>query len=83
MEASSKVLLRSFVFGDQTVFYILNQPSGTVGMTVLPTALQDLFTLEGEWAVDSLVQVKLVGDGYAGSYSQGLIMHGSESTAAL
>ena len=83
MEAPSKVLLRSFVFGDQTVFYILNQPSGTVGMTVLPTALQDLFTLEGEWAVDSLVQVKLVGDGYAPAYSQGLVMHGSESSAAL
>ena len=83
MKGPSKTLLSSFVFGDQTIYYILNQPSGTVGMTLLPSALQDQFTLDGTWMADGLVQVKLVGDGYAPAYSQGLIMHGSESSFRL
>ena len=74
MKGPSKTLLSSFVFGDQTVYYILNHPFSTVGITLLPSALQDLFTLDGAWMADGLVQVKLVGDGYAPAYSQGLVV---------
>lgn len=83
MKGPSKSLLSTFVFGEQTVCYILNEPSGTVGLTLLPTALRDQFTLDGAWLADGLVQVKLVGDGYAPAYSQGLVMHGSESSFRL
>ena len=83
MKGPSKSILSTFNFGGQTVCYILNHPSETVGMTVFPSALQDRFTLDGQWMADSLVQLKLIGDGYAASYSQGLVMHGSESTFQL
>ena len=83
MSEPFKSLLSTFTLGDQTVFYLLNLRSQTVGMAVLPTALKDLFSSEGRWLPDPLVQTKLVGDGYAASYSQGSIMHGSESSFQL
>ena len=83
MEKKGNSLLSMFVCGDQAVFYILNNALGTVGMTVLPAELKDLFSPDGFWAADNLVQLKLVGDGYAPAYSQGAVMHGSESSALL
>ena len=83
MQDQTKTVLNIFEHGPQTVLYILDQRVKTVGMTVLPTELKDRFSLEGNWNVDSLVQLKLVGDGYASGYSQGITMHGSESSSLL
>lgn len=83
MQDQIKTMLSIFEHGSQTIVYILDQRIKTVGMTILPTELKDLFSLERKWNVDSLVQLKLVGDGYASDYSQGHIMHGSESSSLL
>lgn len=83
MQDQSKTVLSIFEHGPQTIIYILDQRMKTVGMTILPTELKDRFSLDGKWNVDGLVQLKLVGDGYASGYSQGNIMHGSESSMLL
>ncbi len=83
MQDQSKTVLSMFEHGPQTIIYILDERMKTVGMTILPTELKDRFSLDGKWNVDGLVQLKLVGDGYASGYSQGHIMHGSESSSLL
>ena len=81
MEENGKKLLKAYTFGEQTVFYLLE--NGNIGMTVLPTAIRDRFTPDGNWKADSLVQLKLVGDGYPPAYSQGMTMYGSVSSEKL
>lgn len=78
-----KTLLKQVGNGQVSVFYILDTETGIVGMTVLPTKLGDLFTTEGNWQTENLVQLKLVGDEYPGSYSQGMTMRNSQSCSKL
>lgn len=80
---NTKTLYSSFTFGDQVVFYLLDEKSQMMGMTVLPVSVQDQFTVEGRWNIESLVQLKFIGDAYPAAYSQGRTMHNSGSSADL
>ena len=80
---NTKTLYSSYIFGDQEVFYLLDKKTQVMGLTVLPAALEKEFTVEGRWNIESLVQLKWVGDAYPPAYSQGRTMHNSESSNLL
>jgi len=78
-----KQILSRFGNRQIVVFYILDTDTGLVGMTILPASMEESLTLDGEWRVENLVQLKLVGDAYPGGYSQGITMRSSESCDLL
>ena len=78
-----KKLLNRIGNGEVDVFYLLDDETDIVGMTVLPAGLRHLFTTEGNWKIENLVQLKLVGDEYPGGYSQGQTMRNSQSCNEL
>jgi len=78
-----KQLLATYDFGRMTVFYLHDMENDVVGMSMLPTELKQLFSLEGRWGIESLVQLKFIGDAYPGWYSQGQTMHNSDSSYFL
>jgi len=78
-------ILSKWSNGTYTVWYVRDNDCdsycrGAVGMMMLPTALEDKFTVDGRYRVESLVQVKLVGDPYPGDYSMGRTMRNSASS---
>ena len=76
-----KKILSQFHLGDMTVAYITDDQN--VGLLLTP---RDLFTQvawDKEYAVDPLVQAKVLGDGYAGCISNGLTMRNGETVAKL
>ncbi len=78
-----KIIIKSLKLGDMLAYYLLEDESGTVGLVMLPEGVADGFTLEGNWAVDSLVQVKAVGDSYPVGFSNGHTMRNSQTTLDL
>ena len=76
-----KKILSQFELGDMTVAYITDDQR--VGLLLTPTDLFDQVAWDKEYAVDSLVQAKVLGDGYAGGISNGLTMRNSETVARL
>jgi alpha-galactosidase len=76
-----KKILSQFELGDMTVAYLADEQN--TGLLLTP---QDLFAhvaWDKVYAVDPLVQVKVLGDGYAGGISNGLTMRNSETVAKL
>ena len=78
-----KELLKQYQLGDMILYYVKDQESEQTGLSVLPVQLKDQFSLEGNWNIDSLVQVKLVGDVYPDGFSQGHTMRNSDTTKQL
>lgn len=78
-----KEILSSYLFDDMEVKYVKETENGQVGLIMLPATLESNFSLEGKWAIDNLVQVKIVGDSYPIAYSQGQSMRNSDSTKNL
>lgn len=77
IEELSKIKL-----GDMIVIYYIDKASERVGMTIVPEGMEDNVILgkEGKFGVDSLIQLKILGDKYPGVYSGGTTMRNSEST---
>ncbi len=76
-----KKIISQFDLGDMTVAYIADDQN--VGLLLTP---QDMFAQvawDKEYAVDPLVQAKVLGDGYAGAISNGLTMRNGETVAKL
>lgn len=71
--------------GDMQVIYYIDKETERVGMTVVPLEMVDKITYEKEYTfgVDSLVQLKIIGDKYPEVYSGGVTMRNSESTQRL
>jgi len=46
------------------LIYILNVNTKPVGFTMLRSALEDQFSLEGDWKMESLIQLKRVDNDY-------------------
>jgi alpha-galactosidase len=76
-------LYKKYLFGDMAVIYILDPKTELLGMTVLPAAFADNFVTEGKWTVESLVQVKAVGDPYPDGFSHGHTMRNSRTARNL
>jgi hypothetical protein len=74
-------ILKDYVCGDMVVRYVTDEAE-RVGLMLLPAARADM-TAGKNAAVDSLIQIKLVGDAYSDGFSHGLTMRNGESTLAL
>ncbi len=78
-------ILSKFSNGKFTVWYVRDNDCdaycrGAVGMMMLPVELEEEFTVDGRYRVESLVQLKLTGDPYPGDYSMGRTMRNSASS---
>lgn len=98
MPTDYAVTLSKFQFGDMLVEYVLATESQTVGLRLYPAAMagevvtrrEFLQTREARlqpnpmraWQVESMVQVKLVGDPIGG-YSQGITMRNNDLLSNL
>lgn len=74
-----KRIIHSYTLGDMCATYVEETQNGICGMMLYPAALADRVSLEGSWQVDSLVQVKLVGDAYPTGFSCGHTMRNSQT----
>lgn len=78
-----KQIIHSYALGDMCATYVEETQNGICGMILYPAALADRVSLEGNWQVDSLVQVKLVGDAYPTGFSCGHTMRNSQTVEKL
>jgi alpha-galactosidase len=76
-------IYKKYHFGDMTAIYLHDKNTKLLGLTLLPTALEDKFCIKGRWNVESLVQVKAVGDPYPDGFSHGHTMRNSRTTRNL
>ncbi|WP_297419960.1 glycoside hydrolase family 36 protein [Clostridium sp.] len=80
LEELSKIRL-----GDMAAVYSIDRQSERVGMTLVPLGMENNITTNKDYnfGIDSLVQLKLIGDAYPGVYSGGTTLRNSESTQRL
>lgn len=75
-------LYSSFTFGDITAQYWRVPETRQIGLTLVPSSLADqAANASKQYAIDSLVQIKLVGDDYPGGFAHGRTMRNSASVA--
>lgn len=76
-----KKVIAKYRLGDMLLLYL--QEEAETGLVLLPWEYQEKWNLSGEWKVDSLVQLKLVGDIAPIGFSHGHSMRNSESVQQL
>jgi alpha-galactosidase len=76
-----KQILSQFDLGDMTAAYITDGQA--TGLLLVPQGMLGDVDWDKEYAVDPLVQVKVVGDAFAGGISNGLSMRNSETVGKL
>lgn len=78
-----KKVYSEFVLGDMRACYVQDTETGSMELVLLPAdAAYEVAYREKPYS-DSLIQVKLVGDTYAGAYAGGRTMRQNLSVAAL
>ncbi len=80
--AEAKKLLSTFALGDMALCYVQGVETGSVGMRILPCRMVALAKTK-DCGVEPLVQLKLVGDDYAGGFGSGHTLRDSASVRAL
>lgn len=78
-----KELYQSYVLGDMWAAYLYDSDKNVMGMTLLPAALREKFTLEGSWNIEAAVQLKIIGDRYPDGFAHGHTMRNSVSVREL
>lgn len=78
-----KKVIGNYDLGDMTVSYIEDTESGNCGMLLYPLGMREKVTYRGDWRVDSLVQVKIVGDAYPTGFSHGHTMRNAQTAEDL
>lgn len=76
-----KNIISTYILSDMTVVYL--EESGKCGMMIYPTEIAKEVTLEGDWQVDSLIQIKILGDTYPIGFSNGHTMRNSGTVEKL
>lgn len=76
-------LLREYILGDMTARYVTDENKEQVGLLLLPKDMPCPVGIVKELRVDSLVQIKLVGDIYDEAYALGNSMRNGESVRRL
>jgi alpha-galactosidase len=76
MEIDMKRILSKHTFGDMAAVYITDE-TGRVGIVLVPVDLMQRVDFDKDCAIDSLIQLKLAGDAYPGSFGCGLTMRNS------
>ncbi|MDE5717585.1 MAG: alpha-galactosidase [Lachnospiraceae bacterium] len=72
-----------FILGDMKACYVQDEETGSMELVLLPADTAYEVAYREKPYPDSLVQVKLVGDTYAGGYAGGRTMRQNASVAAL
>ena len=78
-----KKIYKEFILGDMRACYVQDEETGSMELVLLPADMDYQVAYREKPYSDSLVQVKLVGDTYAGGYAGGRTMRQSASVAAL
>lgn len=78
-----KEFLNIYKANDMALVYILDRDTGIAGFTVIPWEMREKYTLDGMWNVESLIQVKCVGDYGAAGFSGGHTMRNSGTCQRL
>jgi len=76
-------LLNQYSMGDMESYYYIEKESGNVELMLLPKGFAPLSWESKNQVIDSLVQLKVVGDVYPGGYAGGNTMRQNESTSLL
>lgn len=76
-------LIREYILGDMTARYVTDENKEQVGLLLLPKDMPCPVGIVKELRVDSLVQIKLVGDIYDEAYALGNSMRNGESVRRL
>lgn len=76
-------ILQTYQWEDLEVRYLLDEETQNVGLLLLPAGMEPVAFSAKRQAVDSLVQVKRLGDPYPSSYAGGGTLRQSASTKAL
>lgn len=72
-----KRIYKTCKVNDMALIYLLDDETQIMGFTVLPWKMADQFVPEGEWKIESLIQVKRIGDDYPVGFSGGHTMRNS------
>lgn len=76
-------ILNQYELGDMKVVYYIDDITRNVELMLIPASMTPLSWDSKKQEVDSLVQLKLVGDTYLGGYAGGNTMRQSLSTSSL
>lgn len=69
-------ILSRFELGDLVLRYI-QKPKGPVGLQVVPLGMEEKIVAEPDCRVEPLVQIKVLGDAFAGAFGNGITMRDS------
>lgn len=78
-----KRIYAQYKCGDMCAVYLLDTGTGTLGLTILPTEMSGEIELEGNWELEPVVQLKIIGDSYPDGFSHGHSMRNSETELKL
>lgn len=73
---------KDYTFGDMIARYVIDEKTGQLGLVLLPKSMASRFCNK-QYRVDSLVQLKLIGDVYPSGFAHGHSMRNSGSVGAL
>lgn len=76
-------LLKKYTMGDMQCYYYLEKDTGKVELVLLPEGTEPLEWKDKQQEVDSIIQIKAVGDEYPGAYAGGKTLRQSGSVALL
>ncbi len=76
-------ILRKYSFKDTEIVYMIDSVTKNVGLMLLPVGMEPVEWEQKKQIVDSLVQIKIVGDVYPGAYAGGVTLRQGESTFCL
>lgn len=78
-----KRIYREYILGDMRACYLQDEETGSIELVLLPADMNYEVAYREKPYSDSLIQVKLVGDTYAGAYAGGRTMRQNASVASL
>ncbi|MDF2843974.1 MAG: hypothetical protein K0R00_2400 [Herbinix sp.] len=76
-------ILRKYSFKDTDIVYMIDSETKNVGLMLLPIGMEPVEWEQKKRNVDSLVQIKIMGDVYPGAYAGGVTLRQGESTFCL
>ena len=80
-ETMKKQIISNIRLGDMTAVFEQSEDTGKVGFYVMPAVWEERSRVtEKFYRVNNMIQLKIVGDIYPGSYGNGQTMHNSGST---
>lgn len=78
-----KKIYEKYICGDMCAVYLMDTDTNICGLTLLPAELAGLAEPEGWWAIEPVVQLKAIGDGYPDGFSNGHTMRNSPTAGSL